>query len=75
MRGLRSKRAQDLLRSSNLTVTEVCLLVGYSSLGSFSSRFRRLVGTSSASSRTPTCPWGTGSAGSRSTTRTTPSSR
>jgi AraC-like DNA-binding protein len=40
----RIERAQDLLRATNLTVTEVCMLVGYSSLGSFSSRFRRLVG-------------------------------
>jgi AraC-like DNA-binding protein len=42
----RVERAQDLLRATNLTVTEVCHLVGYSSLGSFSSTFRRLVGTS-----------------------------
>ena len=35
----RIERAQDLLRSANLTVTEVCMLVGFSSLGSFSSRF------------------------------------
>ncbi len=34
----RLERAQDLLRATNLTVTEVCLLVGYTSLGSFSSR-------------------------------------
>ncbi|MGI8810441.1 MAG: helix-turn-helix domain-containing protein [Acidimicrobiales bacterium] len=40
----RIERAQDLLRSANLTVTEVCMLVGFSSLGSFSSRFRDLVG-------------------------------
>lgn len=40
----RIERAQDLLRSANLTVTEVCVLVGYTSLGSFSSRFRELVG-------------------------------
>jgi transcriptional regulator GlxA family with amidase domain len=40
----RVERAQDLLRSANLTVTEVCMLVGFSSLGSFSSRFRELVG-------------------------------
>jgi AraC-like DNA-binding protein len=40
----RIERAQDLLRSANLTVTEVCMLVGFSSLGSFSSRFRELVG-------------------------------
>jgi AraC-like DNA-binding protein len=42
----RIERAQDLLRATNLTVTEVCLLVGYQSLGSFSSKFRQLVGTS-----------------------------
>jgi AraC-like DNA-binding protein len=42
----RIERAKDLLRSANLTVTEVCLLVGFSSLGSFSSRFRQLVGCS-----------------------------
>lgn len=40
----RVERAQDLLRSTNLTVTEVCHAVGFSSLGSFSSRFRQLVG-------------------------------
>jgi AraC-like DNA-binding protein len=42
----RIERAQDLLRATNLTVTEVCMLVGYSSLGSFSSKFRQLVGVS-----------------------------
>jgi AraC-like DNA-binding protein len=42
----RIERAQDLLRATNLTVTEVCFLVGYSSLGSFSSKFRQLVGAS-----------------------------
>jgi AraC-like DNA-binding protein len=42
----RIERAQDLLRATNLTVTEVCMVVGYSSLGSFSSRFRELVGVS-----------------------------
>jgi AraC-like DNA-binding protein len=42
----RIERAQDLLRTSNLTVTEVCMLVGYSSLGSFSTKFRQLVGVS-----------------------------
>jgi len=40
----RVERAQDLLRSANLTVTEICFLVGFSSLGSFSSLFTRLVG-------------------------------
>lgn len=42
----RIERAQDLLRSANLTVTEICVMVGFSSLGSFSSRFRELVGES-----------------------------
>lgn len=42
----RIERAQDLLRSTNLTVTEVCYAVGYSSLGSFSSRFTQMVGES-----------------------------
>ena len=42
----RVERAQDLLRAANLTVTEVCHAVGYSSLGSFSSRFREIVGES-----------------------------
>lgn len=40
----RIERAQDLLRSANLTVTEVCVAVGYSSLGSFSTRFADIVG-------------------------------
>jgi AraC-like DNA-binding protein len=42
----RVERAQDLLRAANLTVTEVCHAVGYSSLGSFSTRFREIVGES-----------------------------
>lgn len=42
----RIERAQDLLRATNLTVTEVCHLVGYTSLGSFSTRFLALVGLS-----------------------------
>jgi AraC-like DNA-binding protein len=40
----RVERAQDLLRATNLTVTEVCHAVGFTSLGSFSARFRALVG-------------------------------
>lgn len=42
----RIERAKDLLRWANLTVTEICAMVGYSSLGSFSSRFSDLVGCS-----------------------------
>jgi AraC-like DNA-binding protein len=40
----RIERAQDLLRNANLTVTEICIGVGFASLGSFSSRFTMLVG-------------------------------
>jgi transcriptional regulator GlxA family with amidase domain len=42
----RIERAQDLLRATNLSVTEVCGSVGFQSLGSFSSRFREIVGES-----------------------------
>jgi AraC-like DNA-binding protein len=42
----RIERAQDLLRATNLTVTEICHAVGFSSPGSFSSTFRRIVGES-----------------------------
>jgi len=40
----RVERAQDLLRATTLSVTEVCHAVGFTSLGSFSSRFREIVG-------------------------------
>src|SRR6185436_1750952 len=42
----RIERAKTLLRTANLSVTEVCFLVGFSSVGSFSARFRQLVGQS-----------------------------
>jgi AraC-like DNA-binding protein len=42
----RMERAKALLRTNDLSVTEICLAVGFTSLGSFSSQFRRLVGTS-----------------------------
>jgi len=42
----RIERAKTLLRTANLSVTEICLLVGFASLGSFSTRFRELVGRS-----------------------------
>ena len=43
---LRIKHAKRLLASGQYSVTEVCLEAGYSSLGSFSTRFRQLVGYS-----------------------------
>jgi len=39
-------RAKRLLARDQLPVTEVCFAVGYESLGTFSSRFRSLVGYS-----------------------------
>jgi len=40
----RIERAKALLRRGDLSVTEVCMEVGCTSLGSFSSRFTELVG-------------------------------
>jgi transcriptional regulator GlxA family with amidase domain len=40
----RIERAKALLRRGNLSVTEVCMLVGCTSLGSFSARFTEIVG-------------------------------
>lgn len=40
----RIERAKALLRRGDMTVTEVCMAVGCTSLGSFSSRFTELVG-------------------------------
>jgi len=40
----RIERAMALLRRGDLSVTDVCFAVGYSSLGTFSTRFSELVG-------------------------------
>ena len=40
----RVERAMGLLREGGLSVTDVCIAVGFTSLGSFSSTFTRLVG-------------------------------
>lgn len=42
----RIDRAAELLRSADLSVTEVCMLVGFSSLGTFSARFKSRTGLS-----------------------------
>ena len=47
----RIERAMALLRRGDLSVTEVCFAVGYSSLGTFSSRFTDLVGRSPSAYR------------------------
>lgn len=41
----RLERAKALLRAGELSVTEVCMAVGFTSLSSFSNQFRRFVGT------------------------------
>jgi AraC-like DNA-binding protein len=42
----RIERAKTLLRRGDMTVTDVCMAVGCTSLGSFSARFSELVGES-----------------------------
>ena len=42
----RIERAKALLRRGDLSVTEVCFAVGCTSLGSFSARFKEIVGES-----------------------------
>jgi len=60
----RIERAKALLRGGDMSVTEVCLSVGCSSLGSFGARFTELVGETPTAyrardhgglSRTPGC--------------------
>ncbi|MFK4108808.1 helix-turn-helix transcriptional regulator [Streptomyces sp. NPDC002176] len=48
----RIERAMALLRRGDLSVTEVCFEVGCSSLGTFSTRFRELVGMAPSVYRT-----------------------
>ena len=55
----RIERAMALLRRGDLSVTEVCFAVGYSSLGTFSSRFTELVGMAPSTYKAR-CEEGTG---------------
>jgi AraC-like DNA-binding protein len=43
---IRLEKARDLLVETDLSVSEICLLVGYESLGSFSTKFRVFTGRS-----------------------------
>ncbi len=43
---LRIAKAKELLRNSDLSITEICMAVGYESLGSFSTLFRTVAGIS-----------------------------
>src|SRR6516165_11505496 len=47
----RVERAMALLRRGHMSVTDVCMAVGFTSLGSFSSTFTRLVGESPSAYR------------------------
>jgi AraC-like DNA-binding protein len=47
----RIERAKALLRRGDLSVTDVCMMVGCTSLGSFSARFTELVGESPSAYR------------------------
>jgi AraC-like DNA-binding protein len=47
----RMERAKALLRAGERSVTEICLAVGFSSLGSFSAQFHRVVGESPSAYR------------------------
>ena len=47
----RIERAKALLRRSDMSVTDACMAVGCTSLGSFSSRFTELVGESPSAYR------------------------
>jgi AraC family transcriptional regulator len=48
---LRIARAKDLLIDTDISITEICLDVGYNSLGTFVSRFSKLVGVSPSAFR------------------------
>lgn len=44
--GQRIAHAKELLRNSDLSITEICAAVGFESLGSFSTLFRKVAGLS-----------------------------
>lgn len=45
-------RSEELLRSADLSVTEICSLVGFSSLGTFLARFKKQTGLTPSAYRT-----------------------
>jgi transcriptional regulator GlxA family with amidase domain len=54
---IRLERAKELLTISSRSVTDICLDVGFTSLGSFSTLFRRELGLSPAEFRRRIRPW------------------
>lgn len=53
---LRIAKAKELLRNSDLSITDICASVGYNSLGSFSTLFRKSTGVSPRAYRTNSQP-------------------
>src|SRR5262249_50959330 len=49
--GQRIAKAKELLRNSDLSITEICMEVGFESLGSFSTLFSKVVGISPSAYR------------------------
>ena len=47
----RIMKAKHLLRSSDLSITDICAVVGFESLGSFSTLFRKIAGISPSAYR------------------------
>lgn len=54
--GRRIARAKELLRNSDLSITEICAAVGFESLGSFSSLFRKVAGVAPSAYRSNSRP-------------------
>lgn len=47
----RLTRAKELLRTTDLSITEICMAVGFESLGSFSTLFRKVAGVAPSAYR------------------------
>ena len=74
----RVERAKALLRNGTMPVSEVCLAVGFASLGAFNARFRELTGLTPTQYRagdSATEPSGVPACMARNLARTTRSSR
>lgn len=52
----RIAKAKELLRNSDLSITEICAAVGFESLGSFSALFRKVAGLSPRAYRISSLP-------------------
>jgi AraC-like DNA-binding protein len=52
----RINRAKELLRSTDMPITDICVQIGFESLGSFSTLFRRVVGLAPGAYRSSARP-------------------